>query len=553
VNTYQFADGTDTSAASGAFIEITGGTILGTATTIDSGTVINAGRTQLTTPESGTVGLSINTPAVGTITVKLYKTAAGGYSATAAETVVITVNAAAVAGTLSVANSTSIMDSGTAANAAAADATVTGSGLAANAGKSYGVITVSLKDTQASPAAVTKSTIVSASITGAGLVLAQGSARTAITTGAAVSGGARVASVTTTNGTAVFTVLSDGTAGVGTISISAGSTAISTETITFYGTAATLTTTQVLKVANITGTTLGANSSDNGTTDPAFIVSAKDAAGNAVAGLTTSDFSAATSDATVMSKTITVTADTETPGDYNVQVTSAANSTSAGKSATLTVSYKVSSTVTIAAPAVTFTLGGGSVAGVTITSDKASYTPGELVTLTMTAKDKFGNAVADGSYAIFDTASAGTALVPSASLTSKPFGTTGSVDFVGGVKTATLYAPYGSGAFTITGTFNTATATATKATKVVGTFDVADAGSSAAAAAAEEATAAANDATDAALSAAEAAEAATAMAQEAVDAVAELSASVTKLISALRAQITTLTNLVVKIQKKVKA
>jgi uncharacterized protein YoxC len=43
------------------------------------------------------------------------------------------------------------------------------------------------------------------------------------------------------------------------------------------------------------------------------------------------------------------------------------------------------------------------------------------------------------------------------------------------------------------------------------------------------------------------------MAQEAVDAVAELSASVTKLISALRKQITTLTNLVVKIQKKVKA
>jgi hypothetical protein len=43
------------------------------------------------------------------------------------------------------------------------------------------------------------------------------------------------------------------------------------------------------------------------------------------------------------------------------------------------------------------------------------------------------------------------------------------------------------------------------------------------------------------------------MAQEAVDAVAELSAQVTSLISALRAQITALTNLVVKIQKKVKA
>ena len=69
---------------------------------------------------------------------------------------------------------------------------------------------------------------------------------------------------------------------------------------------------------------------------------------------------------------------------------------------------------------------------------------------------------------------------------------------------------------------------------------------------AEEATAAANDATDAALSAAEAAEAATAMAQEAVDAVAELSARVANLMSELKTQITSLSNLIIKIQKKVR-
>jgi len=558
VNTREYVDGvSDTTAAKAAFVEITGGTILGTATTIDSGTVINTSRTQLTVVESGTVGLSIATPAVGTITVKLYKAAAGGYSATASETVVITVNAAAVAGTLSVANSKSIIDSGTAASAASSDEKVTGSGTSTNANKRYAVITVSLKDTQATPAAITASTVVSASITGAGLLEkhnTSGLTRSVITSGeAAGATAARVASVTTTTGTAIFNVVSDGTSGIGTITISAGSTQISTETITFYGTAATLSATQVLKVANITGTTLGADTADNSTDSPAIIISAKDSAGNPVVGLTTTDFSAATSDALVMSKTIVVTADTVTPGDYNVKVTSAANSTSAGKSATLTVSYKVSSTVTITAPAVTFTLGGGSVYGVTMTADKTSYAPGELVTLTMTAKDKYGNAVADGSYALFDTSSAGTALVPSASLTSKPFGTTGSVSFVGGVKTATLYAPYGTGALTITGTFNTSVATTTAKTSVVGTVQVVDAGSSSAQAAAEEATAAANDATDAALSAAEAAEAATAMAQEAVDAVAELSAQVTSLISALRAQITALTNLVVKIQKKVKA
>lgn len=75
----------------------------------------------------------------------------------------------------------------------------------------------------------------------------------------------------------------------------------------------------------------------------------------------------------------------------------------------------------------------------------------------------------------------------------------------------------------------------------------------AAADAAAEATDAANAATDAANAAAEAADAATAAAQDAADAVAALSAQVSSLISGLKAQLTALTNLVIKIQKKVKA
>ncbi|CAN1528874.1 hypothetical protein MCERE8_01355 [Candidatus Nanopelagicaceae bacterium] len=75
----------------------------------------------------------------------------------------------------------------------------------------------------------------------------------------------------------------------------------------------------------------------------------------------------------------------------------------------------------------------------------------------------------------------------------------------------------------------------------------------AAADAAAEATDAANAATDAANAAAEAADAATAAAQDAADAVAALSTQVTEMVSALKKQITALTNLVIKIQKKVKA
>jgi hypothetical protein len=77
--------------------------------------------------------------------------------------------------------------------------------------------------------------------------------------------------------------------------------------------------------------------------------------------------------------------------------------------------------------------------------------------------------------------------------------------------------------------------------------------SQAAADAAAEATDAANAATDAANAAAEAADAATAAAQDAADAVAALATQVATYISNLRKQITALTNLVIKIQKKVNA
>ena len=83
---------------------------------------------------------------------------------------------------------------------------------------------------------------------------------------------------------------------------------------------------------------------------------------------------------------------------------------------------------------------------------------------------------------------------------------------------------------------------------------------SAATDAAAEATDAANAATDAANAAAEAADAATAAAQDAADAVAALATQVAELMADLKAQIaaqkaaiTALTNLVIKIQKKIKA
>jgi hypothetical protein len=93
------------------------------------------------------------------------------------------------------------------------------------------------------------------------------------------------------------------------------------------------------------------------------------------------------------------------------------------------------------------------------------------------------------------------------------------------------------------------TATVTTA----GMADTAAENAQAALDAAAEATDAANAATDAANAAAEAADAATAAAQDAADAVAALSTQVSEMVNALKKQITALTNLVIKIQKKVKA
>ena len=85
------------------------------------------------------------------------------------------------------------------------------------------------------------------------------------------------------------------------------------------------------------------------------------------------------------------------------------------------------------------------------------------------------------------------------------------------------------------------------------TVEVSVSAAETAADAAAEATDAANAATDAANAAAEAADAATAAAQDAADAVAALSTQVSEMVDALKKQITALTNLVIKIQKKVKA
>jgi hypothetical protein len=347
-----------------------------------------------------------------------------------------------------------------------------------------------------------------------------------------------------------------------------------------------------VKTATLTGgnTTAGVTSPTNTTYDitagdgaeggvQSFTVTVKDANGALLSGLPVTW--------SVSGTTVAITSNTKTG------YTAAAGTNSAKVYAWVAGTYTVTATVGGIAATGTITFGQTGAGEERAISAKAA---GPVVTATVV--DRFGNPVPG--VTVYATK---TGVGYFGSGTTKTSGTTdtlGTVDFVitGGsadVKVSTLsYSatagtcpsgqtgalkgnadctadPADATAFTAA-----AAGTAVKAEVGVG-VSFADAGVSSATAsvtadtsavdnaqaasdAAAEATDAANAATDAANAAAEAADAATAAAQDAADAVAALSVQVSEQIAALRAQndslrkqLIALTNLIIKIQKKVKA
>ena len=177
--------------------------------------------------------------------------------------------------------------------------------------------------------------------------------------------------------------------------------------------------------------------------------------------------------------------------------------------------------------------------------------------VTASVVDRFGNGVADQSVQVSVT---GGSLTGGSKIATYTTDASGNFGFgVEGASTVTARLAAANDSESVAGKTSSTTIDSTVAAgvrsasaTVVGT-DSSSSVAQAAADAAAEATDAANAATDAANAAAEAADAATAAAQDAADAVAALSAQVSSLISGLKAQLTALTNLVIKIQKKVKA
>jgi len=339
--------------------------------------------------------------------------------------------------------STSIIAVGTgapgAADAVAVSAAATAQTAAANRAANITVTTRNSAGTD-----ITATTKLTATITGPGMLSIETNGNAVNATGRALTGVA---------GNNVIGVYGDGTAGVATITITAGTVTISTETVTFYGAVKTVTAAQNFKVARAGGYTLGyGGATANATTQiPAVVLTLKDSNGNVVPGKNTS-LSAVSSDTTVISSTITSEEDDAATvgagaGTYNVQVNSATGSVT-GKSATLTFRFAVGDGTFITSSPVTFSTASATVATVTMAFDKSSYAPGEAAVLTITAKDSAGNAVSDGAKADLFTAA------PVYSKTVTGTVPTDDITFVGGVATFKQFAPASSGAFTVNATVN---------------------------------------------------------------------------------------------------
>ena len=501
--------------------------------------------------------VKILTPTAGTVTATVSKivtnNSTGAVTQTTLQTFTFNVNAASVVGAFSAAQSfTVLQETETAAITTnfpllaeydTLTVPMTVSTASSTAGDSKGtvgtntaekLIVVRLMDTQASPAALTNKTV-TAVVSGVGLVAGQplylGDSVTSWSPPAPAS-----TSKTNSAGWAFFAVYSYGTAGAGTVELSYTDAAgvkhvVGTESLVFTGDIATLTATQGAKV-------LRAGSATGAETDTGYAVQlvGRDSANNVVdiSGLTIVGTSSKSTVIASTSESGIGAAGTAVPFARNLTVSGGAGAVT-GDAATMTWSYTNAAGTKFSTAAIPFTVGGTTASSVAISFDKSEYAIGDLVTMTLTVKDSSSNPVADGSYFLFDTISA-VAFGTSAQLTSAPFGT-GVAAVVGGVATATFYAPYTAGDLVMSATMSkhATVATAAQATKLATSITIggADATASLALDAANAATDAANNAYDEAQNATQAASDALAAVTALAKQVKTLIANVKKLTKAV--------------------
>ncbi len=506
--------------------------------TVPTLTVNQASNTNASTSVSGLVGTTADTAsatvynaASGVYTVTLPSTAIAGtyvvkFTAAVVSPNAGTVNAAVQTWTVTVAaegpatsaDSTWGMASGTTAPTLGTKTAITS---AKTIGTSQAA-TILVNPLKAGGVALTAAIKLSATVSGPG-TLAFGSSTSLGTAGAgrAITAG--------TAGQYYLGVFSDGTSGVATVTITEpGGAVLATATVNFADALASYTLTPTNTVTKIGGTDV-------------VTIAGKDAAGITAALGTYYVSSSSTAVATV-------TTTGQTGSTFNV--TGVAVGTAVITVANALTSPTITKTYTV-------TVGKATIGTVSMTTDKTSYAAGEKVTVTVTAKGSDGTAVGDATLNAFSAAVVSNVAVQ---------GTlpTAAIAFVGGVKTFVIYAPMSAGTVTLTGTEGSSTdaviADSTAGKTITVSFDVTNPGTDAAVDAANAATDAANYAADAADAATTAAQEATAAAQAAQDsadaataAVVALGLRVDTLMASVRAQLTSLSNLLVRIIKKTKA
>ena len=267
----------------------------------------------------------------------------------------------------------------------------------------------------------------------------------------------------------------DNTAGDGTVTVSATNattgvkTTLATKKVSFYGTLAKLEVVANSQKYTILqagkGTATGIVTGLTATSDtPALVLKATDSGGRLVAS---QSITATPSDVSIISGSTANEALVARDagylyggrGYYLVDVTSAASSTS-GKTAKVTYSVTLS-TGTVISTTADFTIG-GSVATEVISFDKTSYSPGEPMNVTITAKDSAGNPVFDG------------AASPALTFSKAVSGTFGTSTYLAGKKSSTsskgvpsIYAPSIGGSFSANGISNNAAGSAITAASSV--------------------------------------------------------------------------------------
>jgi len=299
-------------------------------------------------------------------------------------------------------------------------------------------------------------------------------------------------------------IFGSGTSGTATVCAKTASVTFPCKTVIFYSTTATALT------ASLVSSTLAVGSNSG-----AIVAKATDAQGNWIP-TTTSVYVFSDNTAVVSETAATCSADSD-----NSRMLCTLTGIAAG---TANIMLGTNTAKANATAAFKVTVTANPIASIALTSNKTSYAPGEVAYIRITAKDSAGNSVAPQTIGNFFTSTgittdvglgANSATISGSSVTLASRTTTGYAtgDAVGQY---TVYMPTGASSITFSATGGSGLPTAAQKAVTL-TVTVADSGS------------------------------------QALAAVTALASQVSAFITKINAQITTLTDLVMKIQKKVKA